>query len=397
VQTPGWRAVFPARMMRTMRVLFSCVPLEGHLRPLLPLARALAATGHEVTFATGADRREQIHSAGFAHLVAGPPEHDVRGAAAEIRRELLALPVEARRRFGFSRIFALLHAPRKLPDLLDQLRSRPFDAIVHDSADLAAPIAASALGLPLVNHSFGAMVPLSVLDYASELAAPLWRSAGLEPEPYAGAFRGLYVDISPPCFAWEEPQGTSIRLHPFEAEAGEAPAWLGGLGSPLVYATLGTIFNEPALLQSLLAGLDQVPAALVTTGRDVDPTSVGTVPQRVRLEQFVPQAQVFPLCAAVLAHGGSGTTLGALAHGLPLLLVPQGADQFDNAARCERAGAAIVLRPDELTADAVRASLRRLLDEPSYRSAAQAVAAEIAAMPTAVEAVPAIEAYLTAG
>ena len=58
------------------------------------------------------------------------------------------------------------------------------------------------------------MVPLAVLEYASELVEPLWRTAGLEPEPYAGAFRGLYVDISPPCFAWEEPQGESVRLHP---------------------------------------------------------------------------------------------------------------------------------------------------------------------------------------
>jgi len=380
-----------------VRILFSSVPLEGHLRPMLPLARALAAAGHEVTFATGADRRDQIQAAGLAYLAAGPSEHEARGAAAEIRQELLTVPIEARRRFGFSRIFALVHAPPKLADLLEQLRSRPFDAIVHDSADLAAPIAASVLGLPTVNHSFGAMVPLSVLDYASELVAPLWRTAGLDPERYAGAFQGLYVDISPPCFAWEEPQGESVRLHPFEAEAGEPPVWLLELGSPLVYTTLGTIFNDPSLLRSLLAGLDQIPAALVTTGRDLDPASVGLVPEHIRVERFVPQAHVFPFCVAVVAHGGSGTTLGALAHGLPLLLVPQGADQFDNAARCERAGAAIVLRPDELTADAVRASLRRLLEEPSYRSAAEAVAGEIAAMPTAAEAVPAIEAYLTPG
>ena len=135
----------------------------------------------------------------------------------------------------------------------------------------------------------------------------------------------------------------------------------------------------------------------MTTGRDVDPASVGPVPARVRVERFVPQAHVFPLCVAVVAHGGSGTTLGALAHGLPLLLVPQGADQFDNAARCERAGAAIVLRPDELTADAVRARSGAFSTSRRTEALRQAVAAEIAAMPTAAEAVPAIEAYLTPG
>ncbi len=118
------------------------------------------------------------------------------------------------------------------------------------------------------------------------------------------------------------------------------------------------------------------------------------MPAHVRVERFVPQAQVLPSCAAVLTHGGSGTTLGALAHGVPLLLVPQGADQFDNAARCERVGAAIVLPPDELTADAVRAGLRRLLAEPSFGRAAGRVAAEIAAMPTAAEAAVAVEEFV---
>ncbi len=376
-----------------MRILFSCAPMEGHFRPLLPLARALAVGGHEVTFSTGADRQEQVLAAGFSHVAAGLSEHEARGPAAMQRRELQSIPVEARRRFGFSRIFGLVHAPPKLPDLLEILRSRPLDAIVYDSGDLAAPIAAAALGLPSVNHSFGAMIPLSILELAGELVEPLWRGQGLEPEPYAGAFGGLYVDISPPSFGWEEPQGASIRLRPVAPEPGEVPEWLEELERPLVYATLGTIFNEPALIRRLLDGLDEVSAALVTTGRNVDPASLGPVPAHVRVERFVPQAHVLPRCSAVVTHAGSGTTLGALAHGLPLLLVPQGADQFDNAARCERVGAAIVLRPDEVTPETVRAGLRRLLDEPAFRCGAERVAAEIAAMPTAAEAAVAVEEY----
>jgi len=388
--------VFPAKDDAAVRILFSCIPTEGHVRPIVPLARALAAAGHEVTFATGADREKDVLAAGFLHVTAGLSEHEARGPAAMQRRELESIPIDARRRFGFSRIFGLVHAPPKLPELLALLRSRPFDAIVHDSGDLAAPVAAAALGLPSINHSFGAMIPLSILELAGELVEPLWRGQGLEPEPYAGSFRGLYVDISPPSFAWEEPQGASIRLRPFEQESDEAPEWLAQLERPLVYATLGTIFNAPALFRPLLDGLDEVPAVLVTTGRNVDPDSLKPVPAHVRIERFVPQAQVLPSCAAVVTHGGSGTTLGALAHGLPLLLVPQGADQFDNAARCKRVGAAIVLRPDEVTPDAVRAGLRRLLDEPSFRLGAEAVAAEIALMPTPADAAAAVEAHIAA-
>ncbi len=379
-----------------VRLLFSCVPLEGHFRPLVPLAQALAAARHEVTFATGADREEYVLASGFAHVAAGLSEQEARGPAAMQRRELESIPIESRRRHGFSRIFGLMHAPAKLPALIDVLRSRPFDAIVYDSADLAAPLAAAAYGLPSVNHSFGAMIPLSTLELAGELVEPLWREQGLEPEPYAGFFRGLYVDIAPPSFAWEEPQGKSIGLVPFERKPAEAPRWVEALEQPLVYATLGTIFNEPALLRSVIDGLDDVAAALVTTGRNVDPASLGRVPAHVRVERFVPQADVLPRCAAVVTHGGSGTTLGALAHGLPLLLVPRGADQFDNAARCERSGAAIVLRPEEVAAETIRAALRRLLGDPSFRVGAEKVAAEIAAMPSPAAARAAVEAYIAA-
>ena len=74
----------------------------------------------------------------------------------------------------------------------------------------------------------------------------------------------------------------------------------------------------------------------------------------------------------MICHGGSGTTLGALAQGLPLVLVPQGADQFDNAARCVASGVAVVIGPGELSADAVRRALRQVLDDPSFAAAARA-------------------------
>ena len=106
---------------------------------------------------------------------------------------------------------------------------------------------------------------------------------------------------------------------------------------------------------------------------------------------------MLPSCDVVVGHGGSGTTLGALAHGLPMLLVPKGADQFDNAARCEEAGAAIVLAPDDVTADAVRDALLRLLDDPSFRPSAERVAAEIAAMPSPSEAAARVVGSVRAG
>jgi MGT family glycosyltransferase len=164
--------------------------------------------------------------------------------------------------------------------------------------------------------------------------------------------------------------------------------------TPFVYVTMGTIFNEPQLFRVLLESLDGH-SALVTTGRGA--RLDGPVPAGVVVSEFVPQEEVLPHARAVVFHGGSGTMLGALAHGLPLVVVPQGADQFDNAALCEAAGAAVTVPPKEASAERIRAALERVLEEPSFAEAAGRIAAEIAAMPSADEAAGRIEEYVAGG
>ncbi|HYK06877.1 MAG TPA: nucleotide disphospho-sugar-binding domain-containing protein [Gaiellaceae bacterium] len=126
-------------------------------------------------------------------------------------------------------------------------------------------------------------------------------------------------------------------------------------------------------------------------------SALGSVPAHVRIERVVPQQDVLPACSAVVAHAGSGSTLAALAHGLPLVLVPQGADQFENAARVEAAGAGVVVMPDGLSSESVRAALRLVPGEPSFAAAAQKVAAEIAAMPGPGDVAIAVEEYVARG
>lgn len=382
---------------RAIRILFSTTPLDGHFRPLLPFARALRAAGHELAFATNAGWHPHVVAEGFDALPAGRPHQEALAHFESFRAEIQALPEGQRRPHLFRRIFAEGHATQKLPELLAVAQSWQPQAIVYESGDLAAPAVAAALGLRTANHSFGVMVPLAAVAYAAEYMAPLWRSLGVEPDRHAGAFRGLYIDLSPPSFAWEQPLGDRIQLGHVPAAQQDPPAWLDALERPLVYVTLGTVFNKPELLRRLLDGLDGSVSALVTTGRNVDPESLGGWPPNVRVERFVPQEQVLPRCAAVVAHAGSGSVRGALAHGLPLVLVPQGADQFDNAARCAAVGAAVVVPPEELTAGAVRLALARVLDEPSFAEAARRVQAEIEAMPTAEEVASRFEAYVSRG
>jgi UDP:flavonoid glycosyltransferase YjiC (YdhE family) len=262
------------------------------------------------------------------------------------------------------------------------------DLIVHESADLAAPIVAASLDVPSAHHSFGQTIPRAILEFAAQETEPLWRAAGLEQEPLGGMYRGVYVDICPPCLQREDPPpGVEVaRLQPSPPPlTADPPAWIAHLPErPNVYVTLGTVVNELETFRVVLAALATVDCNVIATiGRNNDPAELAPIPTNAMVERYIPQAEVLPHCTYGIGHGGSGSTFGALTHGLPLLLLPQAADQFVNAHACTAAGVARVVRPDTFSEEVVRSEFLMLLDEPSYRAAAAAVRDEIAAMPTA--------------
>jgi MGT family glycosyltransferase len=165
-----------------------------------------------------------------------------------------------------------------------------------------------------------------------------------------------------------------------------------------VYLTLGTIFNLESgdLFERVLEGLRELPVDVVATvGRDLDPAQLGPQPRTVRIERYLPQDEILPLCRAVVSHAGSGSVLGALAHGLPSVLLPIGADQPQNAARCAELGVARVLDAPRATPQAVRDAVAEVLADRSYRHAAEHIADEIAALPGPDSAVMLIEGLVT--
>ena len=125
---------------------------------------------------------------------------------------------------------------------------------------------------------------------------------------------------------------------------------------------------------------------LITTGSASAVAALHPVPANVHVEAYVPQAYVLPRCSAVICHAGAGTTLAALARSVPLLLLPQGADQYRIADFVARSGAALRLAPPEVTPARVRQHVLGLLAEDHYRRAAARIAREIAAMPDASSA-----------
>lgn len=365
-----------------VRVLFSSTSGDGHLHPLLPLAGALREKGHEVAFAMAASYAPRIEAAACEWLASGIELDELNQRTFSGYERLPALPDELR---IFVARFALGDAPDRLADLSSVVASWHPDLLVFEPCDLAAPAVAAAAGVPTALHSFGR--PLARVHYeaAEPYVEPLWHAAGVAPPALCGLYSGLYVDICPPSLRGERVVDDvhALALRPCApATAEQPPAWVAELPRPVVYVTLGTIFNDLDRFRPLIAAGERFDGSLVVTvGRDNDPTALGPLPVNVRVERFVPQSLLMPHVDAVVSHGGSGAMLAALAHGLPQLMLPAGADQFGNAGVCRDAGVARVLMPGQVTTAAVAQELVALLDQGELRRRAGDLAVEIARMP----------------
>jgi UDP:flavonoid glycosyltransferase YjiC (YdhE family) len=372
-----------------MRVLFSCVSGLGHFAPLVPLAHAFRDRGDPVAVAAAGSLAPHAERAGLELLRAGLDETEVNARFAPAKAHSQTLPIPDRRRFVYAQRFALIEAPARLDELRAQAESFRPDVLVHDASELASAVVGAQLGLPSIHHSFGRMIPWGTIDAAAVEVAPMWASAGVELEPFAGLFRGPFVDICPPALRSERPpDGTTVL--PRRPVDGVVADHAGK--RPLIYVTLGTVVANTRTLDTLLAGLADLDAdVLLTTGWQNDPAELRAIPANATVERFIPQDEILPRCSLIVTHAGSGSMLGALAHGIPLLAVPHAADQFENAAASAAAGAAVVVMPDELAEETVRAAARALLEIPAYREAARGIAAEIAAMPDAASVARQIE------
>jgi len=359
----------------------------------VPLAEETVRQGHEVAFASAESFRDHVGSAGFELLAAGIDRDELELRYAPYLKQLLAMEPGERRPYAFAWRFGAIDAPAKVEALLDAAtRWRP-DLIVHEPCDLAAPLVAEALGVHSVHQGFGRRVPAVCFEQSAPEMDPVWAALGVSPAPLCGAFRGDYIDICPPSLRpVAVDDGTPVfEMRIASARAGDAPpSWGGRLPTGrTVYLTLGTMFNDLSVFRVLLDGLSQVDCAVVATvGRDKDPKLLDPVPANAIVERYIPQDEVLPHVQATVCHGGSGSTLAALAHSLPMLILPQAADQFENALVCQEIGAAIVLMPGELSPDSVHSAVTALLDDPTYTENARRVSAEIAMMqsPAAVVA-----------
>jgi MGT family glycosyltransferase len=148
-----------------------------------------------------------------------------------------------------------------------------------------------------------------------------------------------------------------------------------------VYVSLGTVFNDkPEVFRTLLRGLDTPGIQVVVSAGAAYPRlASGPLPSNALLFRRVPQVDLLPKVDLVIGHGGNNSTNETLSAGKPLLVVPVGGEQHDNARRVEYLGAGLFQPLQTLSEENVRRAVAQLREEPSFRAKAEALSRNLEA------------------
>lgn len=367
-----------------MRVLLSTTSGSGHFRPLLPFARALERAGHELACAAPVEAAHMVEREGLRHLPFDGVPGDDPDRLAVLQQVPTLDPAAARQLFG-SVIFGRLNTTHALPGARAAVEAFAPDLVLHEAAELAVRISAEAAGIPRVAVSPSLTIPAFVTSAASGIA-DLRAGLGLDPDPTgAGMLAAPTLSAFPVSF--DVPGAADHDVHRFRDPD---LATAAGTERDLVYVTLGSEahslpFFAPVLRDVVAGALSAGLPVVVSTGADVGGDVLAGLEGDLRVERWVDQAEVLSRARAIVCHGGSGSTLGALAAAVPLVVVPMFADQPDNAERVVATGCGSRVDPGPDLAGRVGSAVRLVVDERP--PGCDRVAADIAALPPADDAV----------
>jgi len=360
-----------------VKVVLAALPAFGHVYPLVPLAVAWQRAGHEVLMAVGDG------------LCADLPGRRIPGA--EPAWTLADSIVRAQKKVGHHAgtpppedmptiLFLQECAPHVVEVMREQLHRERPDVVVFEQCNLGAAIAAREAGCP--------GVAVGIVGWSSRWGRA-YSAAAATTGALAQELASTFVDTHPAFLA-----DASAMPPPFPVTAMRPTAWAPGGGSvprwllephraPRAYLTLGTIFGREDLLAAAAHEVAQAGCeVLLATGPGVDPSDLSDLPPSVHVEQFVPQARVLPHVDVVVHHGGTGTVIGSLEHGLPQVVLPRGADQFWNAEHLAARGAARAVLPDARPGSVTDAVSQLLAPDAPERREATRLGASVAAMPS---------------
>ncbi len=422
--------------MEPRRFLFVMWEGGGNVPPQLGLARKLVARGHQVGVLTEPSVREDVQATGasYSSFTKAPHRHD-RSRQSDLVRDFDAkTPIGAfaavsdRVMFGPARAYA--------EDTMAEIqRFRPH-VLALDWVLTGAAVAGEAAGVPtaLLMHGnnlvpepgkpppgFGFLPARSALGRARDrvftriflrlfdkgLPALNDTRLALGLHPLGHVLEHMDRPARFLCL-YSEAFDLPAEQHPtqlrYVGPVLEQPAWAEPWNSPwplddqrpLVVVSMSTTFmrQERALRRCVDAVSSMPVRALVTVGPALDPAAFHSA-ENVLVVRSAPHDQLFQHASAVITHAGMGTVMRALTHGLPLVCMPQGRDQNDVTARVRWHGAGLRLRPGASSAK-IRAALHRVLNQPSFRDAAEQLQQAIQADLMADRAVTELEALADA-
>ena len=374
-----------------MRVLFTSAAGLGHIHPTFPLARAAARAGDEVLFAVATEAVPTVKRFGFAAL---PIPY---GDPADLGRAWTSLPDHDLNTYVVAEIFTRIQGLAALPAQQAAIREFRPDLVIAN--EISSHVAAESCGVP------SAYLGITALDLADlrwdpvvAAANDLRAAAGLPPSsrlPYEAGVR--YLSPVPPLL-WNDPTRLPAdwiwyRHQDADEEVPAAPSLDAAAATrrsrPRIYATLGSMagrndFSRP-VFAAMLSALGRLDADVLFTIGPFDRRAIAEPPANVTVSAYEPQSRAMQ-CDAAVIHAGSGTTVAALARGLPLVAVPLFADQMHNADRLAAAQLAVRVDPGEI-GERLTTAVETVLGDPVYAANAHSVAREIAARPTPGQAI----------
>ena len=324
-----------------MRVLAACsLGGSGHLEPLLPFLAAARRGGHETLVVGPPTLTDMVEASGHPFSAGGePPEADV----APIREQLPRLPASEASVLANRELFGRLATAAMLPAMERIVATWRPDLVLRDPCEYASAVVAPQRGVATAqirDEPRRGRVGVDRHGCAHARVAPAG-PAGRAPslalrDAVPGVDRPLAV---PDTRRFRAPRGEGDR---------PLPDWWNGSRAPLVYVSFGTVLGHMTMAADVyrtaidaVAGIDA--RVLLTVGRGFDPEQLDDLPAHVHVERWVDQAVALGEAEVVVCHGGSGTTFGALAAGVPVVIVPLFADQFANGTKVTEAGAGIVV------------------------------------------------------
>jgi UDP:flavonoid glycosyltransferase YjiC (YdhE family) len=378
-----------------LRIFLGAFGDPGHAFPMLALGEALVARGHDVALQTWRRWEDAAVAAGMTFAPA--PEYQVfptrerplKPYEAAVRAAAQTRPVVR----SFSPDVAVSDVLTPAPALAAELEGVPVATLVpHVHPDLAP-------GFP--PYAIGARRPRTALGRRAWQLTDRLVAQGLERgrREYNECRARLGLGPLPWVHTGMSRALTLVATLPQLEYPRDWPAWVRVVG-PLIWEPPGARVDPPAgggpvvlvapstaqdpsqrLLRAALEGLAGEPVRIIATSNAREPSPPVAVPDNAVLVPWLSYSQTMPLCDLVVAHGGHGTLVRALACGCPVVLSPAGGDMAENAARVDWAGLGVRLPRRFCTPGGVRLAVRRALARPSLRERARGVAAWIAANP----------------